>query len=302
MISAIVHTYNEEKTIDRCLSSLSWCDERVIIDMGSSDKTCAIAKEHRTKIYIHPYTGFVEPARNFDIEKAKGEWILIVDADEEVSSNLSHYLTIEAGNPKGDYYRLSRKNLIFGKWIRHAGWWPDYQIRFFTKGAVSWTKQLHGIPITHGIGVDLEAIESLSIIHHNYQTLEQFLDRLNRYSAIAAKELHLAGKKFEINSLFKKPAQEFIRRYFIWEGYKDGIHGLTLSFLQAFSELITYLKLWEIGDYREGRIDISQIGGLIENEYRDKEYWILSTLLKEPRNIMQDLLWRIKRKLNNHGR
>ena len=125
MISVIVHTYNEEKNIDRCLNALSWADEIVMIDMGSKDKTIQEAQKYNTTIYQHPYTHFVEPARNFGISKAKYEWVLIVDADEEIPKTLSRFLQKASNENIFDYYRIPRKNIIFGKWIKHTGWWPE---------------------------------------------------------------------------------------------------------------------------------------------------------------------------------
>jgi len=300
MISAIVHTRNEEKNIARCLSSLSFVDEIVLIDMDSTDKTCEIAKEYNAKIFTHPYTGFVEPARNFGIGKAEGEWILIVDADEEIPKTLAHFLQLEIKHAKADFYRLPRQNIIFGKTIKHGGWWPDYQIRFFRRGAVSWTEKIHGIPLTKGRGSDLEPYEDLSILHYNYQTLEQFLERLNRYTSIASKELFLGNQRFEVSQLFEMPTREFITRYFTWGGYKDGVHGLALSLLQSFSELVTYLKLWELENFKEEKIHLSAFAKLLKEEQRQKNYWVYNALLNQPHNFLDDLLWRLKRKLT-HG-
>ncbi len=297
MISALVHTYNEEKNIERCLSSLSWVGEIVIIDMGSTDKTLEIARGYQTKIYNHPYTGFVEPARNFGIEKAKGDWIMIVDADEEISKSLSLYLSVEAKSPKFDFYRIARKNIIFGRWIKGSGWWPDYQIRFFKKGNVKWTEKIHGVPFTNGVGTDIEMGEDLSITHYNYQNLEQYVERLNRYTSITAKELYLTNEKFLLKNLIELPTREFINRFFVWKGYKDGIHGLALSLLQSFSELVVYLKLWELEKYKETHLELSKMGRLMDNEFKQKNYWLTETLLKEPSGIFKKLLLKIKRKI-----
>lgn len=297
MISAVVHTYNEEKNIARCLSSLSFADEIVVIDMNSSDRTREIAKEYKAKVFIHPYTGFVEPARNYGIGKASGDWILILDADEEVPKALAHFLKLEVRESKADFYRIPRQNIIFGKIIRHAGWWPDRQVRFFKKGKVSWTEKIHGIPLTKGIGLDVEPYGDLSIIHYNYQTLEQFVERLNRYTSIAAKDLFLSSEPFKISLLFEKPSREFIARYFTWEGYKDGIHGLALSLLQGFSELVIYLKLWELNNFKEEKITLRTAEKLLKEEQQQKTYWIYNALLREPHNKISDLIWRLKRKL-----
>ncbi len=300
MISAVVHTYNEEKNIERCLSSLSWVDEIVVIDMGSVDKTLEIAGNYKAKIHNHSYTGFVEPARNFGIEKAKGDWIIIVDADEEIPLNLSHYLSLEVKDPKYDFYRISRKNIIFGRWIKRSGWWPDYQIRFFKKGKVRWTEKIHGIPFTSGVGTDIDASEELSISHYNYQNLDQYIERLNRYTSIAAKELFLTNKRFYLHNLIDSPTKEFINRFFVWEGYKDGIHGLALSLLQSFSELVVYLKLWELEKYKETHLELSAIGQLMDGEYKQKNYWFTETSLKETSGIIKKLLLKIKRKIIHH--
>lgn len=297
MISAIVHTFNEEKNIERCLSSLSWVDEIVIIDMGSTDKTLEIAGSYKTKVFNHPFTGFVEPARNFGIDKAKGDWIMIVDADEEISKSLNLYLSVEAKSPKFDFYRIARKNIIFGRWIKRSGWWPDYQIRFFKKGSVKWTEKIHGVPITAGSGTDIEAVENLCITHYNYQNLEQYVERLNRYTSITAKELYLANEKFLVRNLIESPAKEFINRFFVWEGYKDGMHGLGLSLLQSFSELVVYLKLWELEKYKETHLDLSKVGQLMNNEFKQKNFWLTETLLKEQTGIFEKLLLKIKRKI-----
>lgn len=300
MISAVVHTYNEEKNIARCLSSLNFVDEIVLIDMDSRDKTREIAKEYKAKIFSHPYTGFVEPARNFGMGRARGDWILIVDADEEIPKTLARFLSFEVKQPKADFYRIPRQNIIFGKAVRHAGWWPDYQIRFFKKGKVSWTEKIHGIPLTKGIGLDLEPYENLSIVHYNYQTIEQFVERLNRYTSVAAKELFLDNVRFKASLLFEAPTREFITRFFTREGYKDGIHGLALSFLQGFSELVTYLKLWELDNFKEEKITLSEVEKLLHEEQRQKTYWIYNTLLAQPHGFVKDLIWRLKRKLT-HG-
>ena len=297
MISAVVHTFNEQRNIERCLSSLTWTDEIIIIDMGSTDKTVEISKSFTSKIYQHPYTGFVEPARNFGINKTKGNWIIIVDADEEIPKTLINYLKIEIEAPKADYYRLPRKNIIFGKWMKHSGWWPDYQIRFFKKGAVVWNDKLHGIPITRGIGADLDAVENFSMTHHNYQSVEQYLARLNRYTAISAKELFLSNQKFSPNLIFQKTTQEFVNRYFVWKGYKDGVHGLVLSLLQSILELITYIKLWELEKFQEKKVSLQETKMLFHEDYKMKEYWLINELLNQSPSFFHRIYLKLKRKL-----
>lgn len=296
-ISAVLVVRNEEKNLPRCLNSLTFVDEIVIVDMESADGTAAMAKKFTDKIFSHPQVGFADPARNFAIEKARGPWILMIDADEEVSSSLAAKLKELAETPGGfSFFRLPRKNIIFGKWIKHSRWWPDYVVRFFKKGSVSFLPQVHGVPLTRGQGKDLEEREEYAIIHHNYQTVSQFLERLDRYTYQQAKEFAEKGYKFRWQDLLSKPTGEFLSRFFIGEGYKDGIHGLALAFLQAFSELVLYLKIWEQEGFKE-----EQLAGEIFEELRrspkEVNYWLRTVQLQQETNLGRRLLIKIFRKL-----
>lgn len=300
MISAVVHTYNEENNIERCLSSITFADEIVLVDMGSTDQTLKKAVKFPVKVYHYQKTGFVEPARNFAIAKAQGDYILIVDADEEIPVKLANSLQQLVKEKIYDYFRLPRKNIIFGKWMKHSGWWPDYQTRFFRKNFVEWTDKLHGVPLTRGQGTDLDANEKASIIHYNYLTIDQYILRLNRYTSIAAKELYLANKIITYQDLINAPVQEFIRRFFMLEGYKDGLHGLAISLLQSFSELVVRLKLWELYGFKPEKILLGDYKILQNKEIGTKEYWLYYELLKSPHNLWENLIWRIRRKLNQY--
>lgn len=293
-ISVVINTLNEEKNLPQALASIKgFADEVVVVDMKSDDKTVEIAKKARAKVYKYKRIGYVEPARNYAISKATGEWILILDADEQAPKALIKELKKIVQKPKADYYRLPRKNIIFGKWIKHSRWWPDYNIRFFRKEFVSWSEIIHSVPITQGKGLDLQAREDLAIIHYHYDSIEQFVERMNRYTGEHAKLRIKDGYKFKWQDLIRKPTEEFLGRYFSGEGYKDGIHGLALASLQAFSELVLYLKIWQKKGFEEGK---TQIKGVIE-EMKDAEtdihYWQADTLLKSGGGIIQ----RIKRRL-----
>lgn len=294
-ISAVVNTYNEEKNIRRCLTSLAWADELIVVDMGSTDETRTIAKACGARVIDHPYVGYVEPARNVGIAAAKGSWIVLLDADEVLPPTLASYLQKTLPSTAAQYLRIARQNQIFGTWIRHTGWWPDYQIRVFQKDAVTWSEKLHGIPMTRGTGTDVEASEELSIIHHHYTSISQYLERLNRYTAITAAELHREGTVFTPSDLFTKPTREFIQRFFVWEGYKDGVHGLGLSFLQSFSELIVALKLWELEKYKKHTVSVENVARWRKEEDRQLWYWIVRHLRTS--NPFSRLYWKLKQKI-----
>lgn len=299
MISAVINTFNEEKNIERCLSSITtWVDEIIVIDMGSTDDTVKIAKKFKAKVFTHAYTGFVEPARNFALTKAEGDWILLVDADEEVPISLAKLLQTFEKSGKS-FIRIPRKNIIFGKWMHHAQWWPDYQIRFFKKGMVTWSDKIHSIPLTRGEGVDIEPKESYAIVHHNYQTVDQYITRLNRYTSIQAKELFLDGNKFTWTSLIRSSSREFINRFFANEGYKDGVHGFVASFLQAFSMSVVYAKLWELEGFEEGRVDLDDIKKELNERNKEETYWVVEKQLQKDNPLISQIRLKIEKSLKS---
>ena len=280
-ISVVINTLNEEKNLPRTLASVkSLADEVVVVDMKSTDRTVEIAKKTGARVYEHKKTGYVEPARNFAIGKAVGNWVLVLDADEEIPLSLAIKLKKIADNPKVDYYRIPRKNIIFGKWMKHSRWWPDLNIRFFKKGHVSWNEVIHSVPMTQGAGADLPEKEEFAIIHHNYDSVEQYLERMNRYSDIQAKILIVGKHKFIWKDLITKPANEFLSRYFAGEGYKDGLHGLALSFLQAFSEIIVYLKVWQQEKFLEQGITLQEIEKELKEVIKQTSWWLADANIK----------------------
>lgn len=274
-ISVVVNTLNDEKNIERVIKSVDWADEIIICDMRSDDKTTSVAKKLGAKIFLHKKEEVVEWARNFALSKASGDWILVIDPDEEIPATLAKRLQQIAVNTKQmDYVRVPRKNLIFGRFIKHSGWWPDYNIRFFKKGAVRWTDKIHRPPQVFGEGLDLEAEEQYAIIHYSYESISQFLERMNRYTTVQAEELKKEGEKFNWKDLFEKPLSEFLSRFFANAGYKDGLHGLALSFLQAFSFVIVYLKLWEMEKFKEQDVDLMELGSQKNKFDQAIDYWM----------------------------
>jgi len=273
-ISAVVNTWNEEKNIGRCLESVKgFADEIVVCDMESTDRTVEIAEKFGAKIYSHKLTNYVEPARNFALRCAQGKHVLVIDADETLTESLAGQLKRIARQNEVDYVEIPRKNIIFGKWILHSRWWPDYNMRFFKRGKVSWSDKIHVPPETQGLGRKLEAEEKSALIHYHYETISQFIERLNRYSTIQAENLAAGGYKFIWSDLIRKPVEEFLSRFFAGQGYKDGLHGLVLATLQAFSEFVLYLKVWE----KEGFISkdkiLSEFNLETEKSIKDLGFW-----------------------------
>jgi glycosyltransferase involved in cell wall biosynthesis len=293
-ISVVINTLNEEENLPRAITSIrNIADEIIVVDMHSDDKTQEVARSLGAKVFEHERTGYVEPARNFAIEKASGKWILVLDADEQIPNSLAGKIKDIVAKPEADYYSLPRKNIIFGKWIRHSRWWPDYNIRFFKKGFVSWSEIIHSIPTTKGVGRDLEASVDNAIVHHHYDSIEQYIDRLNRYTTHHSELLIKGGYKFNWKDLIIEPVSEFLSRYFQAEGYKDGIHGLALSLLQSFSEFVVFLKVWQHDGFEPKEVEVKNVVKVMKDVEKEMFFWQADAQIKEGGGLIE----RAKRKL-----
>lgn len=293
-ISVVINTLNEAKSLPVAITSIkSFADEIVVCDMESDDDTREIATKLGAKVFTHKRLPYVEPARNFAISKATGDWILILDVDEEVPASLAKKIKEVFKNSQADYYRIPRKNIIFGKWLQYSRWWPDYNIRLFKKGAVSWNEVIHAVPITQGRGQDLPDKEEFSIVHHHYDSIEKYVEHLNRYTSVQSELKIKEGYKFNWQDLIGKPANEFFSRYFMGEGYKDGLHGLALSLLQGFSELVLYLKVWQAEKFKDEDLKLGSVIHEMRKKEKELHYWQSDAMYK----VTGKLSERIKRKL-----
>jgi len=297
-ISLVVNVVDEElQYVEDCLNSTKALGaEIIIVDMTTGDELAGIAKKFGAKIHKLKRASHVEVARNFGLSKASGKWILILDPDETLPKSLAKHLSEIVENPEADYFAVPRRNIIFGKWIRHSRWWPDYNIRFFKKGYVNWSETIHSVPITKGKGRDIQATEEFAISHNHYSSIDQYITRMNRYTTQHAKLKVQDGYKFSWRDLIKRPIDEFLSRYFFGEGYKDGLHGLAICSLQGFSELVLYLKIWQSEKFKEREIPVRRVIHQMKDSQGDVNYWQADTLLKEGAGITQ----RIKRKFKLH--
>jgi (heptosyl)LPS beta-1,4-glucosyltransferase len=246
LISAVINVRNEGEALNKCLHSIkNLVDEIIVVDMHSTDDSAKVAANAGAKVFPYRPMKFVEPARNFALSKANGKWILLLDPDEFLNKSLKKELLSITKRNDVDYVKIPRKNIIFGKWLRHSNMWPDYLVRFFKKGSVTWKKEIHSQPTVKGNGLTLLDSEKMAINHNNYTSVTQFILRAIRYSNIQADELQAADYKVKISDFILKPAQEFNSRFFSAEGYKDGIHGLVFCLLQTFAIALIYIRLWE---------------------------------------------------------
>lgn len=297
-ISAVISAFNEEKNIERCLQSLSFADEIVVIDNSSSDRTSEIAKKYTKKVFIQKNDpNLIDLQKNFGFEKASYEWILSIDADEEVSKELAGEIrvTIKNKNEVAGYW-IPRKNIIFGKFIKHTGWYPDPQLRLFRKGKGKFVKTHVHEPIK----LDGESVYlSEHLIHHHYETIAEFMGKtINIYAPNEAQNYLDKGYQLSYFDALRFPLNEFISRFFARKGYLDGFHGLMLSLLMAFYHFIIFACLWEKQGFKEH--DKEDFLKETEKEFRkagrEIMFWIAKEKLERIKNPIQRNLQKISNK------
>lgn len=297
-LSVVVSAYNEEKKLPRCLSSVSWAHEIIVIDNSSTDATTTVAKKWKAKVYKRENNLMLNVNKNYGFEKASGDWILNLDADEEVPKDLADEIQSilsqdESQAARG--YWISRKNIIFGKWIQYGLWWPDMQLRLFQKDHGKFQcKNIHEY-----VEVDGETGKlTHPYTHYNYDSVSQYLTKLERCTtseAIALKETQYQLSWFDA---MRFPLSDFMKTYFAQSGYKDGLHGLVLSLFQAFYSFVVFTKLWEMEQFPQKSVAFSAISKELKKEAKDLSYWMTTAEIKESHRFLEKFLLKIRRRIS----
>ena len=242
-LSVVIITRNEEVNLPRCLESVKWADEIVIVDSASTDRTLEIAREYGARIFSPEWRGF-GPAKQEGVERAEGEWILSVDADEVVVPELAHEIR-EATENSADIagYYVPRRTQFLGRWIYHCGWYPDPVLRLFRKANGSFNDSVvHEKVELNGKVARLQH----DLLHYSYRSLDSYFDKFNRYTTLAAVEAHRRGRCSGVNRIVFKPLACFIKHYVLKRGFLDGLEGLIISVLSSCYVMVKYAKLREL--------------------------------------------------------
>jgi glycosyltransferase involved in cell wall biosynthesis len=266
MLSVAILTHNEEENIRDCLESVKWVDEIVLVDEKSTDRTVAIAAEYTKNIFMVDHEAMFHKNKQIALKKCTGDWIFQIDADERVTPELKNeILTLGEGTFSG--YWVPRKSKIFGKFLEHTGWYPDYQVKLFRNGKGKYPcKSVHEMIEIEG---EIGTLKS-DLLHEHYKSVEQFIDRMNRYTT---NDAAFINKPVVWSDAVRYPLDEFLKRFFYWEGYKDGMHGLTLSFLMALYRLVVFAKLWEKQKFKSEYFSLQDIYGEFKKAAKDFKYW-----------------------------
>jgi glycosyltransferase involved in cell wall biosynthesis len=259
-LSAVIIAINEAELLPGCLGSLSWCDEIVVVvDDRTTDETEAIAKRAGAKTVSRRFDDFASQ-KNYGIEQAKSDWILIMDADERVApalrAEIQGALTLDAWG-----YRIPTKPYVFGVEIKHSGWAPSYQLRLFRANG-HYSGGVHEQITPQGPVQQLKQ----PFIHYNYTDIRHWLDQMNDYTTREASKLHKAGVRFKPSMVVTKPAREFAYRFIKQSGWRDGFMGWVIALLMAAYRLSVVLKLWEL----DRNVDAMEIYHRLDRELLDE--------------------------------
>ena len=245
-ISLIVIARNEEQKLPDCLSSCAGCVSEIIVgDMGSTDSTAEIARSFGAAVYEVAQTGYVEPARAAICAKASQPWTLVLDADERMVPALFERIAEWIRDDTLNGVRLPRKNILFGRWLRHSGYWPEAHLRLFRTGTVTWPSDVHTEARVEGRVMKAPADPDASVIHLNYDTIAQWFEKANRYTTFELEAPRHRNRPFRRRDLLLAPSSHFVRRYILRRGFMDGRQGLWVAVLMATYGLQLELKRWE---------------------------------------------------------
>jgi len=238
-LSAVLITHNAGALIERCLASVAFADEILLVDSGSSDDTLAIAERHGARVVQHAWLGF-GPQKQFAVESAANDWVLCLDADEQVSDALKKSIVDALRAPSAEAYQFARRNRFLGRWLSHGEGYPDWSVRLYHRAHARWSDD----PVHEKVVVD-GAVEKLTgdLLHDSAESLHRYLEKQNRYTSLQAERLHERGRAAGIAQLVISPLARFVKFYVFRLGFLDGVPGLIHIAIGCMNSFNKYAKL-----------------------------------------------------------
>jgi len=243
-LSVIIITFNEQANIARCLASVaSVADEVVVIDSQSTDATVSVATAMGARVVLHPFEGYAKQ-KNFATSQATHDWILSLDADEELTPALTQsIIAFKTGGAAHNVYKLPRLTNYCGQWIKHCGWYPDWQTRLYNRTKGQWAdRKVHEYWQPHNPS-DNKGTLNGDLLHYSFTSIGAHLQKIERYSELAAHAAVENGKSATILKIIFSPFWHFISEYFIKLGFLDGFYGFVICRLSAYSAFVKYTKI-----------------------------------------------------------
>jgi len=250
-LSVCIITLNEEANIARTLASVAFAQEIIVVDSGSTDRTVEIAREFGAQVFYEPWAGFAGQ-KNSAIAKCTGDWILSLDADEELSPELQSQIRVLLPSRHNyEAYCIPRRNLFLSRWIKHGGFYPDRKLRLFKRGTAYFeNRPVHETMVLTGAYTDLDC----DILHHAYPNLNGYIRQMNHYSTLGAEIIVAQGKTSHswpvfVSNILLRPTWTFIWNYFFRLGFLDGREGLLLHLYHSGYVSWKYAKAWRLGGH-----------------------------------------------------
>lgn len=242
-VCAVVLTLNEARYLPGCLDSLRWADACLVFDSFSTDGTVEIARQYGAQVIQHPFENYAQQ-RNAALQAVTQPWVLFIDADERVTPRLAEEIQQVLANPPHVGWWIPRHNFIFRKLTLHAGWYPDYQLRLLCRAAACYdpARAVHELVQLQGSAGHLHQ----ALVHLNYETVEEFIEKQHRYTRYDASILHAQGQRAHLHNYVLQPLRQFYWRYVTLQGWRAGTHGLRLSGLMAYFQFWLYRYLAEL--------------------------------------------------------
>ena len=245
-ISCVIIAKNEEHTIARCLESVKWMDEIIVVDTGSTDRTREICSQFDVQLFEIAWNGFGK-AKQFAVEQATNDWVFSIDCDEEMTPELQKRIKdILSGPITVEGFTVKRRTFYLKRLIQHSGWNRDYPLRFFNKTCGTFNDNILHESVS--LSGKKERIEE-HLLHYSYPDIETHLEKMRPYTKMAAQQLADKGKKASLTSAFTHGFSKFIKMYFLQLGIFDGAEGLILAVISAFGVYLKYLRLWQLTIY-----------------------------------------------------
>jgi glycosyltransferase involved in cell wall biosynthesis len=241
-LSAVLITKNAGGRLDACLTSLSFCDEIVIVDSGSEDCTVEVAQRFNARVIQHDWMGFGRQ-KQFAVDQANNDWVLCVDADERVSPQLASSISRSLQKPVTPVYRMSRCNRFLGKWLRHGEGYPDWSPRLFDRRSAQWSDDTVHEKVLYAV---TPGTLDGDLLHESAEDLRDYLEKQNRYTTLAAQQLFERGHSAYALQLIASPIVRFLKFYIFRLGFLDGMPGLAHTIIGCMNSFMKYAKLAEL--------------------------------------------------------
>jgi glycosyltransferase involved in cell wall biosynthesis len=242
-LTCLIITKNEEVNIQDCLRSVQWATERLVIDAESQDRTAELAQSSGAKVFVRQWPGFGQQ-KNFGMERAESEWILILDADERVTDDLRREIQgcIDTWSPSSPVaYRVPRRNFFYGAWVRYGGVFPDYQVRLVRRGSARYNDAaVHENLLVNGnIGTLTSPLD-----HYTERSIKDHFRKFGLYTTLAAEEKGKSVQRVSGTDLLIRPLVVFVKTYLVKQGLRDGVRGLIVCTFASMYTFVKYAKLW----------------------------------------------------------